>query len=167
MFRLKLRLFQDQILTEIALLVNETISCGIWWNHEGNRVCHTHHDFVIRNFILTSATKLRRLCFYTCLSVHRGGLPQCILGYHLLPQEQAPPTPGSRQPPGADTPLGADTPQEQAPPPADGYCCGQHASYWNAFLFHFNLSCFSTKTTSWKYFDRNCFHFVTTTRFYI
>ena len=21
------------------------------------------------------------------------------------------------------------------PPPADGYCCGQYASYWNAFLF--------------------------------
>ena len=24
---------------------------------------------------------LRRLCFYTCLSVHRGGLPHCMLGY--------------------------------------------------------------------------------------
>ena len=21
------------------------------------------------------------------------------------------------------------------PPPPDGYCCGQYASYWNAFLF--------------------------------
>ena len=32
-------------------------------------------------------------------------------------------TPG-RHPPPADTPL-----------PADGYCCGRYASYWNAFLF--------------------------------
>ena len=23
------------------------------------------------------------------------------------------------------------------PPPADGYCCGRYASYWNAFLFIF------------------------------
>ena len=43
-------------------------------------------------------------------SVHRGGLPQCMLGYSPppgagTPQEQAPPT-------GADTP----SPREQAPP---------------------------------------------------
>ena len=38
--------------------------------------------------LLLSATKFRRLFFYTCVSVHRGGLPQCMLGY----------------PPGADTP---------------------------------------------------------------
>ena len=28
----------------------------------------------------------------------------------------------------------ADTPPP-TPPPADGYCCGQYASYWNAFFF--------------------------------
>ena len=33
-------------------------------------------------------------------------------------------------PPRADTPPQADTP----PPPADGYCCGRYASYWNAFF---------------------------------
>ena len=49
---------------------------------------------------LPSATKLRRLCFYTCLSVHRGGVPQCMLGYHT--------------PTDADTPLGADPPQQTA-----------------------------------------------------
>ena len=43
------------------------------------------------------------------------------------------PPPGSGTPleadlPGPGTPLGAD------PPPADGYCCGEYASYWNAFL---------------------------------
>ena len=51
-----------------------------------------------------------------CHSVHRGGLPQCMLGYH--PRRSRPP------------------PQEQTPPPPprDGYCCGRYASYWNAFL---------------------------------
>ena len=62
---------------------------------------------------LPSATKLRWLCFYTCLSVCPqgvGGLPQCMLGYHT--REQAPPP----------------------PPTANGYCCGRYASYWNAFF---------------------------------
>ena len=112
-----------------------------------------------------------------CHCIHRGSLPQCMLGYH--PQEQTPPrsrhplpweqtpqeqtlplgadtlpqeqTPLEQIPPGADPPLweqtplgadtppGADTPWEQNPPrsrhPKDGYCWGQYASYWNAFLF--------------------------------
>ena len=41
-----------------------------------------------------------------CHSVHGGGLPQCMLGYH--PPEQTPPQdqppPGSRQPPGSRHP---------------------------------------------------------------
>ena len=56
------------------------------------------------NFV-PSAMKLRRLCFYTCLTVHRGGgLPQCMLGYHPSPS-------GSRHPPGPGIP------RDQAPPP--------------------------------------------------
>ena len=27
----------------------------------------------------------------------------------------------------------------QTPPPADGYCCGRYASYWNAFLLLIQL----------------------------
>ena len=52
---------------------------------------------MVRNHLsafLPSATKLRRLCFYTCLSVillTGGGLPQYMLGYH--------PPPGTRHPP--------------------------------------------------------------------
>ena len=80
-------------------------------------------------FLLPSATKLRRSCFYRCL-------PQCMLGYHTpqsrhplgadTPQEQTPPwsrQPPEWTPPGADTPLaadtppGADTPLEQTPHP--------------------------------------------------
>ena len=76
--------------------------------------------------LLPSATKLRRLCFYTCLSFcsQGGGVPQCMLAYHYPPR--------SRHPPEADTPPGADpcwtrhppgsgnppeqTPWDQAPP---------------------------------------------------
>ena len=60
-------------------------------------------------------------------SVHRGGLPQCMLGYHppgadtppgQNPLDQNPPgpyTPPEQTPPD-QTPMGADTPQEQTPP---------------------------------------------------
>ena len=30
-------------------------------------------------------------------------------------------------------------PPTSHPPPADGYCCGRYASYWNAFLFRVNV----------------------------
>ena len=73
--------------------------------------------------LLPSATKLRRLGYVftrVCHSVHRGGLPQCMLGYHpaleeagTAPPDQAPPGAGTL--PGADSP-GQGTPQKQAPP---------------------------------------------------
>ena len=76
--------------------------------------------------LLPSATKLRRLCFYICLSVilfcsQGGRQPQCMLEYHPLgagtppgsrpPQSRTPP--GTRHPPRADPP-GAATPQHMA-----------------------------------------------------
>ena len=80
------------------------------------------------------------------------GIPPCLPQKQAPPslQEQAPPppeqapTPWSRHPPRAGTPLeqappGAGTNPEQAFPPADGYCCGRYASYWNAFLFKIRL----------------------------
>ena len=58
-----------------------------------------------------SSTQLLLFITPVCLSTGEGGLPQCMLEYH--------------------TP----TPREQTtPPPADGYCCGRYASYWNTFL---------------------------------
>ena len=42
-------------------------------------------------------------------SVHRGGLPQCMLGYHPVPHPQEQTSPGSR-PPWKQTPPRADTP---------------------------------------------------------
>ena len=69
-----------------------------------------------------------------------GGLPQCMLGYHPHPPGPEIPPPKSRHTPpptGAGTPSPSRPPAPGAgtPPPADGYCCGRYASYWNAFLF--------------------------------
>ena len=108
----------------------------------------------LHHYLLPSATKLRRLCFYTCLSVilftgggnYRGskasasvhaGIPILFTGGSAQCRDRHPP----EQAP----------PRDQAPAPRDrhptgridGYCCGRYASYWNAFLFiyffHFNL----------------------------
>ena len=74
----------------------------------------------------------------------QGGLPQCMLGCN--PPEPGTPPPGSRQPPHQhpleQTPPRTRHPPDQAPTlPADGYCCGRYASYWNAFLFQ-TVICF-------------------------
>ena len=96
-------------------------------------------------------------------SVHRG--VYLLLGGVPAPKGvHAHPPPGSRYPPGRCTPLagtppgqvnpsrqvhppGRHTPWAGTPPskytpqqvpllsPADGYCCGWYASYWNAFLY--------------------------------
>ena len=70
---------------------------------------------------------------------------------------QTPPGQTRQTPSWADTPLDRlgrpprKTPFGQTPPgrhplprhpPADGYCSGRYASYWNAFLFQFSLSFF-------------------------
>ena len=67
-----------------------------------------------------------------------GCLPPCMLGYTpswvdtplLAETPWAPLGRPLPTPPWANTPLG-----RHPPPPADGYCSGWYASYWNAFLF--------------------------------
>ena len=78
--------------------------------------------FSVGIILLPPATKLGQGYVFTgvCDSVHRGGLPQCMLGYHPTPLKSRCP-PRGRHPPGVDTPqeqtpLGADTYQEQTPP---------------------------------------------------
>ena len=117
----------------------------------------------IQNSLLPSATKLRRLCFYTCLSVilFTGGVPGQVPPGQVhrpgrytpgpgtpLGTRYTPPPPGTRYtplPPGPGTPPGRYTPSPRTryplpgpgtPPPGDrdGYCCGRYASCWNAFL---------------------------------
>ena len=63
-------------------------------------------------------------------------------GSTRLGQTRQTPPPGRQAPPfwQADVPWQADTPRadtplaDRHPPPADGYCSGRYASYWNAFL---------------------------------
>ena len=78
--------------------------------------------------LLPSATKLRRLGYVftrVCHSVHRGGLPQCMLGYHpaweeagTAPPDQAPPeqVPSQEQTPLDKAPPRSRHPLHQAPP---------------------------------------------------
>ena len=87
-----------------------------------------------------------RLTF--CHSVNTRRRPQRMLGYTLpgsRPPSRSRHPRGSRQPsksrappprsttPGAHPSPGTDTPRPTRHP-ADGYCCGRYASYWNAFL---------------------------------
>ena len=87
-----------------------------------------------------------------CHSVHRGGLPQCMLGYQHPPDQTHTPPNRQQTPQGSDNPP-ADTPRDQTPPPradtlpppkeADSTIrstSGRYASYWNAFLFNFLLN---------------------------
>ena len=97
-----------------------------------------HPKFQKDPLSLPSTMKLRRLCFYTCLSVHGGGV--CLVHAGIPP-------PGSRQPPRSRHPPGADTPLEQTPPhqqtspgetatAADGtHPTGMH-SYFNGNFSH-------------------------------
>ena len=74
-----------------------------------------------------------------CHSVHRGGLPKCMMGYH--PPDQASPRPGA---PRTRHPPQTRHPQTRHPlyqPPRHRACWeirstrGWYASYWNAILF--------------------------------
>ena len=117
----------------------------MWHFYVGAWVCGS------RPLLLPSANEVaERLCFYTCLSfcpqgrgmsapvrscgqgyvfthvcdsVHGGGLPQCMLGYHTTPWEAHPP---GGTPPGSTPPRDADSGIRSM--------SGRYASYWNAFL---------------------------------
>ena len=97
---------------------------------------------------LPSATKLRRLCVYTCLSFcSQDGSASVHAGIHTPLGADTPP-PWEQTPPGAvDTPWSRHTPLSRPPPTqqtataADSYCCGWYASYRNAFLWNIHLGC--------------------------
>ena len=74
---------------------------------------------------LPSATKLRRLCFYTC---SQGGCYCLSVCWDTPPGADRPPPPMSTLP-------WEQTPPSEQTTPADFYCCGRYASHWNAFLF--------------------------------
>ena len=63
-----------------------------------------------------------------------GCLLHCMLGYNNAPDQKADtPRPKSRPPRTKNQT--SDPRTKSRYPPADGYCCGRYASYWNAFLF--------------------------------
>ena len=87
----------------------------------------------ISNFLLIFTARkrsLRRLCFHRCLSVHRGCVPLCMLGY--APRDQSLP-PGNRHPPSQEqTPLQEQTHPRKSrhpppPPPVHAGRYGQQA----------------------------------------
>ena len=119
-----------------------------------------HHWFRF----LPSATKLRRLCFYKRVSVHRG---EYLTRYtprtrYTPPWDQVHPLdqvhpPGTRYPP-TRYPLGPGThppdqvhPSRPGIPPRYGHCCGRYASYWNAFLLSVILKCTATMGSYYHY----------------
>ena len=71
-------------------------------------------DGTITSLITARKRSLRRLCFHRCVSVHEGGLPQCMLGYHPPCQGDLPRSPLPRRPPSKETPLSRI-------PPCQGY----------------------------------------------
>ena len=83
--------------------------------------------------ITVSKRGLRRLCFQRCLFV-------CLSTGWGCPGKG----PGGCPGPGLGVVVSTPRPEGQGvfqhalrqtpPPPADGYCCGRYASYWNAFL---------------------------------
>ena len=91
-----------------------------------SNIRHRATTFILAQF-LPSATKLRRLCFYRCVSVHTGGgvcLSACwdttAPGVDTPPEQTSlgadTPPPRSRHPPGSRHPQSRH-PWEQTPPP--------------------------------------------------
>ena len=82
----------------------------------------------ISNIYIVTARKrsLRRLCFYTCLSVHWGGVPGQV--------HSRAGTPPGRYTPRADTPPWAGTPPTTVHAGIRSIS-GRYASHWNVFLF--------------------------------
>ena len=69
--------------------------------------------------LLPAATKLGQGNVFTgvCDSVHRRGLPQCMLRYHPLPPDQTPPGADTPPPLGPDPPGSRHTPLSRHPTP--------------------------------------------------
>ena len=110
-------------------------------------------------FVIARKRSLRRLCFYTCLSVHKwGSAAGGLLLAGLLLGRVTRPTPGRvcsqgvcsqwGSAPTGSAPGGSQGPHlgGVSPDPHPGgvsrpthphysYCCRQYASFWNAFLF--------------------------------
>ena len=111
----------DASMAEIDQLFANILAQHFFLNHE---------IILVDRSLLPSATKLRRLCFYRRLSVHRGGGGVCLSAYwdtthtHTHPQKQTPPQsrpprtryPPDQTPPWSRHPTGSDTPPPKIRP---------------------------------------------------
>ena len=104
-------------------------------------------DILLHIFIKARKHSLRRLCFYTCLSVilFTGGcfLPRLGASSQGDASSQGGASSRGVLPPGGVLPHRGASSQGgcflrggPVETPRDGYCCGRYASYWNAFLWH-------------------------------
>ena len=115
--------------------------------------------------LLPPATKLGQGNVFTgvCDSVNRGGLSQCMLGYHP-PREQAPP-PRSRHPPWEQAPPKKTDPPRSRPPPAQSMLGDTVNARTVRILLECNLVLFIGTTTVYettKNFNCQYIHFVIT-----
>ena len=126
-------------------ILDSTNSPPYEWNKSTG--CHELREKLMI-FIFT-VRKLRKGNVFTSVCQEfcpqGGGVHRHTLGRHPSAD-----TPLNRHPPGRHTYLGRH-------PRVDGYCCGRHASYWNAFLFYF-LHLLQSKVKyhrKWFRFDGN------------
>ena len=89
--------------------------------------------------LITVRNKVAKVMFlHLSVILFTGGVCLSACWDTTPPRARHPPR--TRHPPGPGTPQDQATPPRPAPPgtrhppPADGYCCGRYASYWNAFL---------------------------------
>ena len=104
---------------------NQTFSSMINIFHSGKtafQATHTNQCKKRINYYRPQRSCGQGNCFYRCLSVHRGGLPQCMLGCHTPPgPERHPPSDQADTPQDQGDPSGPrdDTPRDQGRPPWD------------------------------------------------
>ena len=100
------------------------------------QICKNSNDLLHRHCITVRKRSCGKVMFsQACVknSVHKRRW--CTLHWADTPLGRNPPgqTPLGRHPPWAEPPPPRQT--DPLPSPADGYCSGRSASYWNAFLF--------------------------------
>ena len=111
-----------------------------WWRYRHLLHSHlrpmSHLVKVSPRNIYRPQTKFAKVMFLHVSVCPWGGSP----GPHLGGEGWGAWLGGSRPTPGGSRPRRGVSQHAlwQTLPPADGYCCGQYTSYWNAFLFYSN-----------------------------
>ena len=98
------------------------------------RPVHTNQKRTRKLLIFTIRNEVAKVMFLQVCVCPRGVVSQHalqVVSQHALQQvSRGMPAPGGCLFPGGGCVW------RRTPRPADDYCCGRYASYWNAFLFH-------------------------------